>query len=85
MDLEADCPVPIRYLINIPERKKDVWIKITNKIEAMAFRRAILAFVKARSNDEDPSFSNGHISVTPKKTFRERQEENATGGSSGFA
>ncbi|KAH7264787.1 uncharacterized protein BKA55DRAFT_685276 [Fusarium redolens] len=76
-DLEADSPFPIRYLIFLHRWKKDTFISIPNKIEIMTFRRAILDFVRSRDGEEDPTFSNEHISVWPRKTFRERQEEEA--------
>ncbi|KAH7200245.1 hypothetical protein DER44DRAFT_790024 [Fusarium oxysporum] len=77
-DLEADSPFPIRYLIFVHQWKKDIFINIPNKIEIMTFRRAVLDFARSRNREEDPTFSNEHISVWPRKTFRERQEEEAT-------
>jgi hypothetical protein len=41
----------------------------------MTFRRAIFDFIRARRGEEDATFSNDHISITPRKTFHERQQE----------
>ncbi|KAF5701391.1 hypothetical protein FMUND_13889 [Fusarium mundagurra] len=76
-DLEADSPFPIRYLIFVYQWKKDIFISIPNKIEIMTFRRAIFDFACSRNREEDPTFSNEYISVRPRKTFRERREEEA--------
>ncbi|KAF5592291.1 hypothetical protein FPANT_5450 [Fusarium pseudoanthophilum] len=76
-DLEAASPFPIRYLIFVYQWKKDIFISIPNKIEIETFRRAIFDFARSRNKEEDPTFSNEYISVWPRKTFRERQEEEA--------
>ncbi|KAF4496620.1 hypothetical protein FAGAP_7247 [Fusarium agapanthi] len=76
-DLEADSPFPIRYLIFVYQWKKDIFLSIPNKIDIVTFRRAVFDFARSINREEDPTFSNEHISVWPRKTFRERQEEEA--------
>ncbi|KAJ4259660.1 hypothetical protein NW762_007590 [Fusarium torreyae] len=74
-DLEADSPFPYSYLIHIPEWKKDFFFDIPEKIEIQVFKKAVHKFHVSIREAKDLNFEGEHISVRPRKTWRERQEE----------
>ncbi|RLL97438.1 hypothetical protein CFD26_106596 [Aspergillus turcosus] len=77
-DFDADVPFPIRYLINTPEWKKDIFIEIPTKIPVATFRRSVLTFVRAKCLDSDPGYRDENISVRARVSFFERQAQDAS-------
>ncbi|KAF7125915.1 hypothetical protein CNMCM5793_002274 [Aspergillus hiratsukae] len=77
-DFDADVPFPVRYLINTPEWKKDIFIEIPTKIPVATFRRSVLTFVRAKRHDSDPAYCDENISVRARVSFRERQAQEAS-------
>lgn len=67
-------PIPISYLIPIPEWKRDVRIQIPKKIELRSLRQSILAFLRA-TNGANPTYDGEHISTLPARTVASALEE----------
>lgn len=65
-DYEADVPFPVTYLINVPEWKQDILIKIPKKIDLKTLRKSVLDFCRA-ARGADPIYDGEHISVQPRK------------------
>lgn len=65
-DHEADVPFPIRYLINAPEWKQDIFIEIPSKVDPKTLRNAVLLFYRD-SLRGSPEYVGEHISVRPRK------------------
>lgn len=65
-DYEADVPFPVTYLINVPEWKQDILIKIPEKIDLKTLRKSVLDFCRA-AQGADPVYDGEHISVKPRK------------------
>ncbi|AEO71795.1 uncharacterized protein THITE_2017192, partial [Thermothielavioides terrestris NRRL 8126] len=47
-DHVADVPFPVRYLINAPQWKKDIFFEIGSKIDVPVFLQAVLHFSRTR-------------------------------------
>ncbi|KAB5539240.1 hypothetical protein GE09DRAFT_1290374 [Coniochaeta sp. 2T2.1] len=62
-DHAADVPFPIRYLINAPEWKKDIFIEIPAKIDVPVFRQAVLLFARTRRLADDPAYKDDLIKL----------------------
>lgn len=62
-DHAADVPFPVRYLINAPQWKKDIFIEIPTKIDVPVFRRAVLHFSSTRRLADDPAYEDDLIKV----------------------
>ncbi|KAB5571759.1 hypothetical protein GE09DRAFT_1054000 [Coniochaeta sp. 2T2.1] len=62
-DHAADVPFPVRYLINAPEWKKDIFIEIPTKIDVPVFRQAVLHFASKRRLADDPAYEGDLIKV----------------------
>lgn len=77
-DFDADVPFPIRYLINTPEWKKDIFIEIPTKIPVATFHRSVLTFAGAKRLDCDPAYRDENISVRKRVSFLERQAQEAS-------
>ncbi|KAM0436664.1 hypothetical protein ACHAPT_002373 [Fusarium lateritium] len=64
-DHQDDVPFPVSYLIWAPEWKKDLIIKVSNKVEVKAFRHSVLQFaIKMRF--QEPVYDDEYISVRPR-------------------
>ncbi|KAK8875039.1 hypothetical protein PGQ11_005553 [Apiospora arundinis] len=70
-DYDTQAPFPIRYLIQAPEWKTDIWIEVPSRVNIQTFRRSVLDFVVARRNT-DPVFNNEHISVRPRVSHQQK-------------
>jgi hypothetical protein len=77
-DHEADVPFPVTYLINVPEWKQDIRIKIPQKIDLKTFKHSVLDFLRA-TGGEDPVYDGEHISVRPRKRPSSVPEHPTTG------
>ena len=75
LDLEAEAPFPIRYIINTPQWQQDIIIDIPNKLDIKIFKQAILAFFKAKHTDSDPTFTSEHISIRPRRPTQDDAPE----------
>lgn len=60
-DHEAEVPFPVRYLINAPQWKKDIFIEIPTKIAVPVFCQAVLHFASTRRLADDPAYEDNLI------------------------
>ncbi|GMF78041.1 hypothetical protein BDV35DRAFT_395739 [Aspergillus flavus] len=74
-DLSANEPFPIRYLINAPEWKKDIFINVPKKISLEAYRSSVLAFCRTKYRDSDPIYEDENLSVRPRVSRHQAQAE----------
>jgi hypothetical protein len=62
-DHAANVPFPVRYLINAPQWKTDIFIEIPTKIDVPHFRQAVLHFASTRRLADDPAYEDDLIKV----------------------
>jgi hypothetical protein len=74
-DLSANEPFPIRYLINAPEWKRDIFINVPERISLEAYRRSVLTFFRTKHRDTDPSYEDENLSVQPRVSTYQAQAE----------
>ncbi|GFF24216.1 hypothetical protein IFM61606_09065 [Aspergillus udagawae] len=75
-DLETNEPFPIRYLINAPEWKKDIFINVPKKISLEDYRRSIHTFCRARYRDLDPAYEDENLSIQARVSrYNQRAEK----------
>ncbi|KAG2003844.1 hypothetical protein GB937_009336 [Aspergillus fischeri] len=74
-DLEADEPFPIRYLINAPEWKKDIFISVPKKISLEDYRRSVHTFCRTKYRDPDPAFEDKNLSIRARVSRYNQQAE----------
>ena len=66
-DLADNAPFPIRYLINVPERRRDLWWEIHEKIEPATFQQSIFAWYFATRGTDTLAYEDQHVKVTARK------------------
>ncbi|KAL4756366.1 uncharacterized protein BDW70DRAFT_145013 [Aspergillus foveolatus] len=78
VDLSANEPFPIRYLIYAFEWKSDIFINVPEKVSLEAYRRSVLSFCRAKLRDTDPTYEDENLSIRPRAS-RSQAEAEATG------
>ncbi|KAL4906200.1 hypothetical protein BDW74DRAFT_151483 [Aspergillus multicolor] len=61
VDLAANEPFPIRYLISAPEWETDIFINVPERISLETYRRSVLTFHRAKFRDSDPTYEDENI------------------------
>ncbi|KAF1979956.1 hypothetical protein BU23DRAFT_549122 [Bimuria novae-zelandiae CBS 107.79] len=62
-DLKDNSPHPIKYLLWNPQKKKDLYYLIPNKIEVQELRRSLVKYHQATKGASDIEWQNEHVKV----------------------
>ncbi|KAB8074272.1 hypothetical protein BDV29DRAFT_156751 [Aspergillus leporis] len=74
-DLEANEPFSIRYLVNAPEWKKDIFIDVPERISLEDYRCSVPTFCRAKYRDPNPAYEDENLSVRARVSRYNRQAE----------
>ena len=70
-DLKEDAPHPIKYLLWNPQKKKDLYYLITEKIEEPHLRRSLVKYHQATKGTLTIEWENEHVKVILPPRYKE--------------
>ena len=70
-DLKEDAPHPIQYHLWNPQKKKDLYYLIPNKIEEPKFRRSLVKYHQATKGTSNIEWENEYVKVILAPRYKE--------------